>query len=314
VAKIEDRIKTALDEGRMLVLGAQVLLGFQYQSVFQARWEQLPELAQNVHLAALSGLLCALALLLAPAAYHKIVDDGGSAPEFLRFSSRCVHLALLPFAVCLGADLYIAGRMAVGAGPAALLGVCGLLIAAGLWYGGALFRTGKEKEMLENDAPKPASLQEKLDHALTEARMVLPGAQALLGFQFITMLSESFSRLPRTLQNLHLASLALMALSAALLMAPAAFHRIAEGGEYTERAYRFAGTLVLAAMVPLALGLCGDFYIVTWKISGSQPLALGLTGAGLAVFFGLWFGYSLAVRLRRRGRSASFRLERTPSG
>jgi hypothetical protein len=313
VAKIEDRIKTSLDEGRMLVLGAQVLLGFQYQSVFQPRWEQLPELAQNVHLAALSGLLCALALLLAPAAFHKIVDDGGSAPEFLHFTTRCVHLALLPFAICLGADLYVAGGMAVGSTLAAALGVGGMLMAAALWYGGWLVRK-KENAMAETGEQKLASLQEKLDHALTEARMVLPGAQALLGFQFVTMLSEGFSRLPQALQNLHLASLALMALSTALLIAPAAFHRVAEGGEYTERAYRFAGALVLAAMVPLALGLCGDFYIVAWKITGSSSLALGLSLAGLALFFGLWFGYSLAVRFRHARRSGSFHLERSASG
>ena len=34
-------------------------------------------------------------------------------------------------------------------------------------------------------------LQEKIDHMLTESRVVLPGVQALLGFQLIVLLSKS---------------------------------------------------------------------------------------------------------------------------
>ena len=34
---IESRLKTALDESRLLILGAQVLFGFQFEAVFQER-------------------------------------------------------------------------------------------------------------------------------------------------------------------------------------------------------------------------------------------------------------------------------------
>ena len=43
MAKLKDKIKTALDEGRMLVLGAQILVGFQYRAVFEPVFEKLPE-------------------------------------------------------------------------------------------------------------------------------------------------------------------------------------------------------------------------------------------------------------------------------
>ena len=33
--QLERKLKTALDESRLLILGAQVLFGFQFQSVFQ---------------------------------------------------------------------------------------------------------------------------------------------------------------------------------------------------------------------------------------------------------------------------------------
>jgi hypothetical protein len=40
----------------------------------------------------------------------------------------------------------------------------------------------------------------KIDHMLTEARVVLPGAQALLGFQLIAVLTKPFEQLPPALK------------------------------------------------------------------------------------------------------------------
>jgi hypothetical protein len=36
------KVKIALDENRLLILGAQVLFGFQFQSVFQDTFAELP--------------------------------------------------------------------------------------------------------------------------------------------------------------------------------------------------------------------------------------------------------------------------------
>ena len=144
-------------------------------------------------------------------------------------------------------------------------------------------------------------VRHKIRHALTEARVVLPGAQALLGFQLATMLLEGFDKLPRPLQWLHFASLSCIAVAIVLLITPAAWHRIVEGGEENERFHRLASAMVVAALVPLALGLSGDFLIVAYMITKSPALAAGLAGAALVMFFGLWFGLTLA----RRHASAS---------
>ena len=39
---LHERVKTALDETRTLILGAQILLGFQYQGVFREQFDTLP--------------------------------------------------------------------------------------------------------------------------------------------------------------------------------------------------------------------------------------------------------------------------------
>jgi hypothetical protein len=44
--KLDKTIKTGLDETRLLVLGAQVLLGFQFQSFFQDGFSELTQLSK----------------------------------------------------------------------------------------------------------------------------------------------------------------------------------------------------------------------------------------------------------------------------
>jgi DMSO reductase anchor subunit len=138
---------------------------------------------------------------------------------------------------------------------------------------------------------------------LTEARTVLPGAQALLGFQFATMLMEGFEKLPESSKYVHLASLAMVALAIVLLMTPAAYHRIVEQGEDTERFHRFSGRVLLASMVPLALGVCGDLFVVIRKVSESSAFAVACALVMILFFYGFWFGYTAYRRSKvRRGR------------
>lgn len=69
----------------------------------------------------------------------------------------------------------------------------------------------------------------RLDRAasfiLEEARIILPGMQALFGFQLIAIFNTGFGRLSPFDQYLHLAALVLVAIAVALVMTPAAYHR-----------------------------------------------------------------------------------------
>ena len=151
------------------------------------------------------------------------------------------------------------------------------------------------------------SVKDKIGHVLLESRMVLPGAQALLGFQIAIILQESFDALPASSKLVHLVSLACVALSIFLLMTPAAYHRIVEEGEETEHFHTVASRLLLVASVPLALGLTGDCFVVVRKVLDSVPMALVAAGLNLLLCLGLWFGLSLVQRARRRGRAVGSR-------
>lgn len=318
MVELPHKVKNSLDEARTLVLGAQILIGFQYQSVFSPGFEKLPEPARYLQMAALGLLLCSLCLLLAPVTYHELVDRGESRPDFLVYVHRTIALALVPFAVGFGGDLYIAVELVCGRASAVAAGLLTAFLALLCWYGLGWIREHKprtERQRLdaaklrlsevgnmeakgEREGQQAAGLQNRVDDALTECRVVLPGAQALLGFQFTAMLAQGFEQLPAAGKYVHVASLALIALATILLMTPAAYHRLAKHGSYSEELYRFTSRLLLASMVPLALGICGDFLVVLLKVTHSAALSTTLALAMLCVFLGLWFGYTAYCKRR----------------
>lgn len=142
-------------------------------------------------------------------------------------------------------------------------------------------------------------LDRKIRHVLTEARTLLPGAQALLGFELAATLADRFGELPPAAQAVHGAAIATTVLTVVLLVTPAAWHRIVERGEETEPFLRVASRLVVASLPCLALALGAQVALVTWVLARST-LAAALAGAGSAAALNaLWFGLGLAARRRR---------------
>jgi hypothetical protein len=56
-------------------------------------------------------------------------------------------------------------------------------------------------------------LDTKVEQMLTEARVIIPGTQALFGFHCIAMLTTGFDRLPSSAKILHTIALCLVALN-----------------------------------------------------------------------------------------------------
>ncbi|HEY0169415.1 MAG TPA: DUF6328 family protein [Pyrinomonadaceae bacterium] len=314
MAKIKDKVENALGESRMLVLGAQVLVGFQFRSVFEPGFDSLSLPSQLATLAGLGLMLVALGLLISPSAYHRLVERGEDTGEQHRYTSNMMAWALLPFALGLGLDFFVAVGKVFGWQVGAAAGLLSALVAGTFWYLLGFYmrreradevaaeRKRGEEEMGEEEKGQggKTKLTDKIRHVLTECRVVLPGSQALLGFQFIVILTESFDRLPNLSKYIHLAALGLNALTIVLLITPAAYHRLVEQGEETEHFHRFASKILVAALVPLALGLAGDVYVVVQKVTESQLVSVVSALVVLAIFWELWFGLTLYRRTQRQ--------------
>jgi hypothetical protein len=133
------------------------------------------------------------------------------------------------------------------------------------------------------------SLDSAARHLLEECRMVLPGIQALFGFQLIAVFNQGFGeKLSQHAQYMHLGAIVLTALSMALVMTPAALHRQAEPCEVSERFVWMASNMVLAGMFPLALAVGIDAYVVASAVLEHDGLAALIAAVLLALFTGLW--------------------------
>ena len=154
-----------------------------------------------------------------------------------------------------------------------------------------------------NRSAEKLSLEDALTHLLEECRRVLPGVQALFGFQLIVVFNRSFFlRLTFTEQCLHLAALACVAVSACLVMTPAALHRQSGSMHVSEEFLRVGGRLLLAAMVPLMLGIGIDFFLIAHMVLGEAEPAAAVTALLVAIMAGLWFVFPRAYRRRLHQR------------
>jgi hypothetical protein len=150
----------------------------------------------------------------------------------------------------------------------------------------------------------PESLQEEMTTILEECRMVLPGMQALFGFQTIAVFNQRFEELPTAGAWAHLLSLFLVAIAIALNMAPAAYNRIAEPGCVSRRMVSRASTVICAAMVTLMLGFALEMYVVFDLGTGQQPFSIAVALFVLLFIGAAWFvlPYLARNRLRRSAR------------
>jgi uncharacterized protein DUF6328 len=248
--KLAQKIKIALDETRMLVLGVQILLGFQFRGVFQDLYSQLPVSSRYLNAVALLLMVLTLALLTLPGTYHRIVEEGNASGRFHALTDKVSDIALIPFMASLAIDVAITSAQIFGTGGGIAAGVAVGVLALLFWYGIEAWRkrsTGQaERAMTERqkNITEETGLHEKIDQMLTEARVILPGSQALLGFQLAIVLTQAFEKLPAAIKIVHGAALICVALSIVLLMAPAAYHRIVYKGEGSEEFHRIGSGFV----------------------------------------------------------------------
>jgi len=152
---------------------------------------------------------------------------------------------------------------------------------------------------------RPASLEEETRTVIEEARMILPGIQAFFGFQLIAVFNNRFQDFTPTEQVLHLIALLLLAISIALIMTPAAYHRIAERGMVSRSFVEIASRFLEYAMFPLMLSMSVDIFLLTRLILGNSILSVVVGVGTILMFFGLWYFFPWTQKLRvRRGHGS----------
>jgi hypothetical protein len=297
--KLDEKIKTALNENRLLLLGTQVLFGFQFNGIFQEQFDQLAPLARALECSGLTLLMVTVAFLIAPSMEHRIAERGQNSPSVLHLATVFAAWALLPLSIALVFDTYIAMERMIGSVGGIVSGYLFFAVAVSCWYVLPFAMQRKEIKMPDKHREgTPLSVQ--VDQLLTEARLIIPGAQALLGFQLTVTLTKAFSELPPDSKLAHAAALCCLGLAVLFLMTPASLHRIAFNGEDDPQFLKVGSWFVIAAPLPLALAIALDTYVAAARAVQSPMTAVLLCGAAIAVLLGAWYGYSISRRAASR--------------
>jgi len=305
---LRKKIDNSLNEARILVLGTEVLLGMNFRAAFQRVFVELSRIQQAAKVAGLALLIVTLILLMLPASFHRLVETGNDTTRLHRVLGLCLTTALFLLGSAIGIDSGVVVGHAFGESAGTIAGIAITATAFACWWILEMVvrrvrpaATREKDQMAEKKRTHETDVDERVENVLTEARLILPGAQALLGFQLAAMMLQEFGDIPRSSRMIHLASFAAVCLATILLMAPSAYHRIVERGENSERFERLAGRFVVSAMIPLALGISGDFYVVLRRAELGVGAAAGGAGVTLLLFYGAWFAAPLLYRRIRGG-------------
>jgi hypothetical protein len=133
---ISDRIKEVLIECRMALPGAQAFVGFQFAIVFMESFEKLPRSSQWIHFGSLICMTIAIVLLVAPAAYHRLVEAGEDTEDFHSVASRLLIVSIVFLGPGMAGDLYVVMEKVTGSVAVSTLIASALLFFCyATWFG-----------------------------------------------------------------------------------------------------------------------------------------------------------------------------------
>jgi hypothetical protein len=279
----------------LLILGAQVLFGFQFQAVFQDLFQGVSWHGKLAQCSALMLLLITVGLLITPSLLHQLAYRGESRRAMLAAATCLAGISLLPLTLGLGSSIFIVFEHLFGGAIGIITGAAFTALSLFLLYGLGLALRSGGRRMPDEERETP--LKTKIEQLLTEARVIIPGGQALLGFQLVATLTRPFVKLPDSAKYIHAVALCAVMFAVTLLMTPAALHRIAFHGEDDETFFRIGSGLVIAAACPLALGISAEVYVVFFEVSDSMRISALAALLSLLVLLGLWFAYPVWRRL-----------------
>jgi hypothetical protein len=156
------------------------------------------------------------------------------------------------------------------------------------------------RSLITGDKSEQQGLLDATKNLLDECRMVLPGIQALFGFQLVAVVEPPFFKLFSSAERqAHLIALMMTAIAIALVLAPAAYHRQVHPMEVSHRHLRVSTWLLTMGMIPLMLAIIIDLYLVAHAITDNTAAAATITALAACAFVGLWIVLPTIARRRR---------------
>jgi hypothetical protein len=145
------------------------------------------------------------------------------------------------------------------------------------------------------DETEEERLDRNLGELLQELRVALPGVQVLFAFLLAVPFQQNFTKISEFEKRVYFATLILTTVSAALLIAPSAYHRLTFRYQQKHRLVFVANRCAIAGLAALALAMSCAVLLITDVLFGTTATIITVAFV-LALFAVLW----VALPLRRR--------------
>jgi fucose permease len=132
---LKTKAQNSMDEARTLILGAQILLGVLTRAVFEPGYKKLSDVSKYLVVVALALIAVAVTVLIMPAPYHHIAEEGRDTERFNNFVRKVMYAGLVPFALSFGIALYVATQIVADSWIAPMAGALTAALALFFWYG-----------------------------------------------------------------------------------------------------------------------------------------------------------------------------------
>jgi hypothetical protein len=148
---------------------------------------------------------------------------------------------------------------------------------------------------------KGERIDRELIELLNELRVALPGVQVLFAFLLTVPFAQGFASTSQFQRNLFFAVLCMTGLSAALLIAPSAWHRIHFRQADKEHLLKTSNVMTMIGLAFLALAMIGAISLLADVVFAEAWLTITSTVIAFLVFGALW----AILPLMRRASNSS---------
>jgi hypothetical protein len=146
------------------------------------------------------------------------------------------------------------------------------------------------------DESESQRLDRNLGELLQELRVALPGVQVLFAFLLTIPFNQRFAQLTTAQERIYLATLLATTISAVLLIAPTAYHRINFRKQQKGQLVYIANRLAIAGLGFLALAMTGVVLLVTDFLFATVVTVICTAFAAL-MFATFWYGLPMLRRI-----------------
>jgi hypothetical protein len=132
--RLARNLNELLQELRVAQAGVQFLFGFLLSVAFTEHYARASGFEQVIHLVAVAFATAAVALLTAPAAWHRVLFRQGQRPTILRVANKLTVVGLACLAIAMTATVLLLFKIVAGTVVATVITVVCATLFGVLWF------------------------------------------------------------------------------------------------------------------------------------------------------------------------------------